>query len=303
MAEVWEVDVLPQSRSSRVIGGRTLREVESDFRKPGNTLFGAVFRGYDPLDFWIGPFYFGMFGFTGILGIILGAAFYLNDVIFNGPYTYLQNFVSGKVDPPPSGSGLSLVGPGAPGFAWQMTVLFASIAFISWMLREIDISRKLKMGYHVPISFGVLVSAWLTLQVIRPILLGRWSEGFVLGVLPHLDWIVNFGYRYINFYYNPFHCLGVTGLFTSTLVLGMHGSAILSASQIREGDALHRLHAFWYDIVGYSIGELGIHKLATIAAAGTVLVSNLCIIFSGWPVMDWASFWNFWDVLPWWSSV
>jgi photosynthetic reaction center L subunit len=303
MAEVWEVDVLPQSRSSRVIGGRTLQEVESDFRKPGNTLFGAVFRGYDPLDFWIGPFYFGMFGFTGIIGIILGAAFYLNDVIFNGPYTYLQNFVSGKVDPPPSGVGLSLVGPGAPGFAWQMTVLFASIAFISWMLREIDISRKLKMGYHVPISFGVLVSAWLTLQVIRPILIGRWSEGFVLGVLPHLDWIVNFGYRYINFYYNPFHCLGVTGLFTSTLVLGMHGSAILSASQIREGDALDRLHAFWYDIVGYSIGELGIHKLATIAAAGTVLVSNLCIIFSGWPVMDWASFWNFWDVLPWWSSV
>ncbi len=302
MAEVWEVDILPQSRSSRVIGGRSLDDVEADFRKPGNTLFGAVF-GVDPLDIWIGPFYFGMFGFLGIIGIVIGAAFYINEVIFNGPYTLAQNFISGKIDPPPAGVGLSLVGPGQPGFAWQMTVLFATIAFVCWMLREVDISRKLGMGYHVPISFGVLVSAWLTLQVIRPVLLGRWSEGFVLGVLPHLDWIVNFGYRYVNFYYNPFHCLGVTGLFTSTLILAMHGSAILSASQIREGDAIERLHQFWYDIVGYSIGELGIHKLATIVAAGTILVSNLCILFSGWPVMDWAAFWNFWDGLPWWSAV
>lgn len=303
MAEVWEVELEANSRSSRVKGGRTLEEVENDFRRRGNTLFSAVFRGYDPLDFWIGPFYFGTFGFIGLMAIIIGAAFYLNDIVFNGPYTLFPNFIAGQIEPPPPESGLSFVGPGSPGFTWQMTVLFATIAFLSWMMREVDICRKLKMGYHVPASFGVLISAWLTLQVIRPILMGSWSEGFVLGVLPHLDWIVNFGYRYVNFYYNPFHCLGITGLFTSTLILAMHGSAILSAAQIREGDAIDRLHHFWYDIVGYSIGELGIHKLATLAAAGAILVSNLCILFSGWPVTDWASFWNFWNDLPWWSGV
>lgn len=305
MAEVWEVDVEPQSRSSRVKGGRTLKEIEGDFRKRGDTLFSLVFRGYDPLDFWVGPFYVGFFGFLGGLGVLLGAIFYIDGIIIKGPYTLFPNFIAGRLTPPPPEMGLNFAHPGEPGYYWQMVVLFASIAFFGWMMREVDICRKLKMGYHVPISYGVLFSAWLTLQVIRPVLMGRWSEGFHLGVLPHLDWIVNFGYRYVNFYYNPFHCLGITGLFTSTLILAMHGSAILSAAQLRakDGEALERLHDFWYDIVGYSIGELGIHKLATLAAAGAILVSNLCILFSGWPVTDWISFWNFWTEFPWWSGV
>jgi len=262
-----------------------------------------VYRGNDPFDFWVGPFYFGFFGFISLLGVIIGALFYIQGVIINGPYTLFPNFIAGKLAPPPPEMGLRFPHPGEPGFEWFMVMVFASIAFFGWMMREVDISRKLGMGYHVPISYGVLFSAWLTLQVIRPVLMGRWSEGFHLGVLPHLDWIVNFGYRYVNFYYNPFHCLGITGLFTSTLILGMHGSAILSAAQVRDGDALDNLHHFWYDIVGYSIGELGIHKLATISAAGAILVSNLCILFSGWPVTDWVSFWNFWLRFPWWAGV
>jgi photosynthetic reaction center L subunit len=296
------VTVLEGARKTRVPGGRTIEEIEADFRKPGNTMFSKVF-GFDPFDYWVGPFYVGLWGFISIVGIIIGSAFYLNETVLKGPYSIPQNFFAGRLDPPPAEIGLHLASPGAPGFAWQMTVLFASIAFIGWMLREVDISMKLDMGYHVPISFSVVIFAWLTLQVIRPILVGSWSEGFTLGVMPHLDWVSNFGYRYNNFYYNPFHALGISGLFFTTFLLAAHGSAILSGSQSRDPEVVETINTFWRDIQFYSIGEAGIHRLGAVSAAVTIFVSALCILFSGWPVEDWVSFWNFWNTFPFWSGV
>ena len=308
LAHYVEVELVPGSRESRVPGGRTLKEIEADLKKPGKTLLGAITRApgeSDPFGVWLGPFYMGVFGLVGFVAAICGALFYLYEVVFHGPYlSYFNNFIAGRIIPPPPEAGLSfMVGPGNQGFVWLWVVGFATTAFICWLLREVEICNKLEIGYHVPISFGVVVSAWLTLQIFRPVLMGRWAEGFTLGVLPHLDWINLFGYRYFNFYFNIFHCLGITGLWTSTMVLGLHGSAILSGSQSRYGDEIDRVHQFWYDLIGYSIGELGIHKMATLLAAAAVLVSNLCVLFSGWIVMDWVSFWNWWVDMPLWVGM
>lgn len=126
--------------------------------------------------------------------------------------------------------------------------------------------------------------------------------------MPHLDWVSNFGYRYNNFFYNPFHAIGITGLFTSTFLLAAHGSIILSTAQYR-GPADNEVEdIFVRDVqliflVPYSVGEAGIHRLGTIVAAGGILSANLCILFSGWPVQDWVSFWNFWNQFPWWNNV
>ncbi len=292
--------VLEGARETRVPGGRTMEEIEADFRKPGNTTFTSVF-GTDPFDFWVGPFYVGVWGFIGSIATVIGALFYFNETIFKGPYSLPQNFFAGRIDPPPAEVGLALQKAGEVGFAWQMTVLFATIAFFSWMMREIDICKKLDMGFHVPISFGVVFSSWLTLQVIRPILLGQWHEGFVIGVMPHLDWVSNFGYRYNNFLYNPFHALGISLIFFATFLLACHGSAILSAAQTRDPSP-ERINQFWTDIQYYSIGEAGIHRAGALAAAIGILVSNLCILFSGWPVQDWVAFWGFWNDLPFWRG-
>jgi hypothetical protein len=294
--------VMEGIEATRVPGGRTIQEVEADFRKPGKTMIASVFGG-DPLDFWVGPFYVGFWGMMTIVGILIGTYFYVDNVILNGPYSYPQNFFAGRLEPPPAELGRGLAAPGEPGFEWQMTVFFATLAFVSWALREVDICRKLEMGYHVPISFGIAISAWVILQFVRPMLMGQWHEGFTLGVMPHLDWIANFGYRYYNFLYNPFHCLGVSGLFASTLLLAMHGSAILSAAQSRSPDVINRLENFWLDSVGYTIGEDGIHRLAAIVAAFSFLTADLCILFSGWLVQDWISFYNFWNNLPFWTWV
>lgn len=302
MAIDLSVKVLEGARSTRVVGGRTMEEVEADFRKPGNTIFSDIF-GSDPFDFWVGPFFVGFWGFIGIIAIVIGSAFYFYGTVFQGPYSFPQNFFAGRIDPPPAEIGLGLQQAGQPGFLWQMTVLFATLAFFSWMMREIDISKKLQMGWHVPISFGVAFSAWLTLQVIRPIALGQWHEGFVIGVMPHLDWVSNFGYRYNNFFYNPFHAIGISLIFFTTFLLACHGSAILSACQLRSPDAPERINEFWRDIQYYSIGEAGIHRAGALAAAAGFLSANLCILFSGWPVQDWVGFWLFWNNLPWWSGV
>ncbi len=294
--------VLPEARSSRVAGGRSIAELEPEYKIKGRTTFSSLFK-YDPFDFWVGPFYVGFWGFLSVLGIICGPFFYLYGVVLLGPYSYPQNFFAGRIDPPPIANGLALASPGSPGFIWQMTVLFATTAFLGWFMRQVDISMKLNMGYHIAVAYGVVFSAWCTLQIIRPIAMGQWHEGFVLGVLPHLDWISNFGYSFNNFFYNPFHAIGIAGLFGSTWLLAAHGSLVLSAAQYRGPEGGRIEDDFFRDVQYYSVGEAGIHRLGFLFACGGVLSADLCILLSGWVVKDWVSFWNFWNVLPWWSGM
>ncbi len=296
------IAVVEGARETRVPGGRTMEEIEADFRKPGNNTFARLF-GFDLFDFWVGPFYVGFWGFIGAIAGAIGALFYLYGTVFLGPYNFAQNFFAGRIDPPLPEVGLGLVGATQTGFIWQMTVIFTTITFFSWMMRQVDISMKLNMGYHIAVSYACVFSSWITLQILRPVLLGKWSEGFTLGVMPHLDWIVNFGYRYNNFFYNPFHALGISALFFTTFLLACHGSAILSGSQSRDPNVANNINDFWRDIQFYSIGEAGIHRAGALAAASSVIFGNLCIIFSGWPVQDWVSFWNFWNNLPLWNGI
>jgi hypothetical protein len=97
-------------------------------------------------------------------------------------------------------------------------------------LREVEICRKLGIGYHVPFAFSFAIFAYVTLVVIRPLLLGAWGHGFPYGIFSHLDWVSNVGYQYLHFHYNPAHMLAVSLFFTTTLALSLHGGLILSAA-------------------------------------------------------------------------
>lgn len=273
-----------------------LAVVEEYYRRKGNTLISSAFMGWDPFDFWVGRFYVGFFGFISILGAILGTALYLYAGMVI-PRNY--NIITATIEPPLLEAGLRFVGPAEQGFYWQWIVIFATIAFIGWLLREVDICRKLDMTYEVPLTYGAVVTSWITLQFLRPIAMGAWGNGFTLGITAHLNWVSNIGYAYWNFFYNPFHMLGIFGLFGSTMLLAMHGSAIRS---VMSSDATVRhIDAFWRGIVGYSIGEIGIHRVAFWAAVFAVLVSNVCIWLSGTLVQSWSGFWSFWDRIPIWS--
>ncbi|HMQ51096.1 MAG TPA: photosynthetic reaction center subunit M [Anaerolineae bacterium] len=272
-------------------------EVEKQYKKPGGTILYALF-GADPFDFWFGRFYVGAFGVMSIIGIFFGVLGYLYQAwVVEGAY----NLLRARIDPPPVSLGLRMASPGEPGFFWQITVLFATIAFIGWTLRQVDISRKLGMSYEIPMAYGAVVTSWITLQWLRPLAMGAWGNGFPLGITHHLDWVSNIGYQYYNFFYNPFHAIGISLLFTSTLILSMHGSAILST--VNRPDISERnVDGFWRNLLSYSIGEIGIHRLGLWVAMASVLFSNLCIFLSGTLVYNWSGFWSFVDNLPFWET-
>ena len=85
------------------------------------------------------------------------------------------------------------------------------------------------------------IFAYVTLVVIRPVLMGAWGHGFPYGIWSHLDWVSNVGYQYLHFHYNPAHMIAVTLFFTTTLALSMHGSLILSSVNPKKGEAVRTI--------------------------------------------------------------
>jgi photosynthetic reaction center L subunit len=266
---------------------------EGVYRKRGGTLLTWLL-GNDPLDFWVGRFYVGLFGVISVAATALGILVIMFSIARLGDGDLLRVTVSA----PLRASGLGWA-PFDQGGNWQLIVIFATVAFISWALREAEICSKLEMGFHIPIMFSFAISAWLVLQIIRPLLLGCWCEGFDLGFTGHLTWVSNTGFRYQNFYLNPFHAYAILGFFLTAMVLAMHGSAILGtynteADPVKE---VANVDNFWRDYIGYSIGELGIHVLGFWLAIYTLTMSDLCILTSGPLVKDWVDFWHF--QIPW----
>ena len=269
---------------------------EKKYRVRGGTLVGG-----DLFDFWVGPFYVGFFGVTTIFFTFLGVAMILWGAA-NGPTWNLWQI---NIAPPDLSYGLRFA-PLLEGGLWQLITVCAIGAFVSWALREVEICRKLGMGLHVPIAFGFAILAYVTLVVIRPVLMGAWGHGFPYGIFSHLDWVSNVGYQYLHFHYNPAHMLAITFFFTTTLALSLHGGLILSASNPKKGNVMRTADyedTFFRDAIGYSIGALGIHRLGLFLALAAVFFSAVCIVISGpfW-TRGWPEWWGWWLNMPIWAQ-
>jgi photosynthetic reaction center L subunit len=274
-----------------------LLSFERKYRVPGGTLVGGSL-----FDFWVGPFYVGFFGVTAFFFAALGTI-----LIFYG--TALEGVWNPwliSIDPPPIEYGLGIA-PLAHGGLWQIITICAIGAFISWALREVEIARKLGIGMHVPVAFGFAILAYVTLVVFRPILMGAWGYAFPYGIFSHLDWVSNTGYQYGNFHYNPFHMIAVSFFFTTCLALSLHGSLILSAVNPAKGKDIRtpdHEDTYFRDLIGYSVGTLGIHRLGLLLALNAAFWSAVCIIVSGTIWFDeWVVWWDWWLNLPWWAGI
>ncbi len=274
-----------------------LLSFERKYRVPGGTLIG-----WNLFDFWVGPFYVGFFGVTTAFFAVLGT-FLIFWGAAMGP-TWNPWLIS--INPPPVSDGLAFA-PLLDGGLWQIITICAIGAFISWALRQVEICRKLGIGLHVPIAFGVAIFAYITLVVIRPILMGAWGYAFPYGIFSHLDWVSNTGYTYGNFHYNPVHMVAVTFFFTNAFALALHGSLILSASNPGRGVVMKTADhedTFFRDLIGYSVGTLGIHRLGLLLALNAGFWSAICILISGTIWFDqWIDWWNWWLNLPIWANV
>lgn len=264
-----------------------LLSFERKYRVRGGTLVGG-----DLFDFWFGPFYVGFFGVTTLFFTVVGVALILYGAAL-GP-TWNPWLLS--INPPSVDEGLGLA-PLAEGGLWQIITICAAGAFISWALREVEISRKLGMSYHVPFAFGMAIFAFLTLNFFRPLALGAWGHGFPYGIFSHLNWVWFTGYQYGNFHYNPAHMIAITFFFTTTLALALHGAMVLSAvNPEKRGDKVKTPEyedTYFRDTIGYSIGTLGIHRLGLFLALNAGFWSAVCIFISG-PIYggSWIEWWE-----------
>jgi photosynthetic reaction center L subunit len=270
---------------------------EKKYRVRGGTLIGG-----DLFDFWVGPFYVGFFGVSAAFFALLGTVLIFWGAAIQGEWNpWLIN-----IAPPDISYGLAIA-PLREGGLWQLITVAAHGAFISWALRQAEISRKLGMGYHIPIAFGFAIFAYTTLVVFRPMLLGAWGHGFPYGIFSHLDWVSNVGYQYLHFHYNPAHMLAVTFFFTTTLALSLHGGLVLSAVNPRKGNEVltpEHEDTYFRDFIGYSVGTLGIHRLGLLLALNAGFWSAVCIVISGplW-TRGWPEWWNWWLELPIWGTL
>jgi photosynthetic reaction center L subunit len=268
---------------------------ERKYRVRGGTLVGG-----DLFDFWVGPFYVGFFGVTTIFFTFVGVAMILWGAAIGPTWNLWQISIA----PPDLKYGLAMA-PLREGGIWQIVTVCAIGAFVSWALREVEICRKLGMGYHVPIAFGFAIFAYVTLVVIRPVLLGAWGHGFPYGIFSHLDWVSNVGYQYLHFHYNPAHMIAISFFFLTCFALSLHGSLILSATNPPKGETVKTTDhedTFFRDLIGYSVGTLGIHRLGLFLALAAVFFSAVCIVISGpfW-TRGWPEWWGWWLALPIWK--
>ena len=146
---------------------------------------------------------------------------------------------------------------------------------------------------------GLLSAIWLflVLGLIRPVLMGSWSEAVPYGIFTHLDWTNNFSLRYGNLFYNPFHALSIVFLYGSVLLFAMHGATILAASRyggdreleqiIDRGTAAERAALFWRWTMGFNATMEGIHRWAWWFAVLTTLTGGIGILITGTVVDNW----------------
>ncbi len=269
---------------------------ERKYRVRGGTLLGG-----DLFDFWIGPFYVGFFGVAGFVFTVAGTV-----LVFYGasrgtdlePLAHQHRAAADQLR-------LALA-PLNEGGLWQVITVMAIGSFSCWVLREVEISRKLGMGYHVPFAFAIAVFAYISLVVIRPLFMGAWGHGFPYGIISHLNWVSNVGYTHGNFMYNPAHIIATIFFLATTLALSLHGALVLSATNPREGEAVktpEHENAYFRDFIGYSVGTVGIHRVGLLLALNAGFWSAVCIVISGPTFLwtgSWIDWWNWWLNAPFW---
>jgi photosynthetic reaction center L subunit len=101
--------------------------------------------------------------------------------------------------------------------------------------------------------------------------------------------------------------VAITFFFTTCFALALHGSLVLSAVNPGKGKPIvtpDHEDTYFRDLVGYSIGPLGIHRLGLFLALSAVIWSAICIVISGTIWFDtWSSWWDWYAELPWWADL
>ena len=267
----------------------------------GNRSTGA---GFSNLLGWLGnaqlgPIYLGTFGVisvaTGAIWFFLVGASFWYQAGFN-PAVFLRDLFYMALEPPAAEYGLGFA-PLGEGGLWLIASFFLLISVLTWWVRTYLRAEALGMGKHVAWAFASAIWLFLVLGLIRPVLMGSWSEAVPYGIFPHLDWTNLFSLTYGNLFYNPFHALSIVFLYGSALLFAMHGATILAVSRfggdreieqiVDRGTASERAALFWRWTMGFNATMEGIHRWAWWFAVLTTLTGGIGILLTGTVVDNW----------------
>ncbi len=247
----------------------------------------------------IGPVHLGAYGLVAVISfaawfVIIGLNFWAQ--VDYSPALFLRELPWMALEPPGPEYGLGFA-PLNDGGAWLIASFFFLVGCCTWWVRTYNRATALGMGYHVSWAFAALLWLIFVLGLIRPILMGSWSEAVPYGIFPHLDWTNLFSITYGNLFYNPFHALSIAFLYGSALLFAMHGATILAVSRFggdREleqiadrGTAAERAALFWRWTMGFNATMEGIHRWAWWFAVLTPLVGGIGILLTGTVVDNW----------------
>jgi photosynthetic reaction center M subunit len=267
----------------------------------GNRSTGA---GFSNLLGWLGnaqlgPIYLGTFGVisvaTGAIWFFLVGASFWYQAGFN-PAVFLRDLFYLSLEPPAPEYGLGFA-PMGEGGLWLIASFFLLISVLTWWVRTYLRAEALGMGKHVAWAFASAIWLFLVLGLIRPVLMGSWSEAVPYGIFSHLDWTNLFSLTYGNLFYNPFHALSIVFLYGSALLFAMHGATILAVSRfggdreieqiVDRGTASERAALFWRWTMGFNATMEGIHRWAWWFAVLTTLTGGIGILLTGTVVDNW----------------
>ena len=247
----------------------------------------------------LGPIYLGGLGFASLACglawfLIIGFSF-LEQSGWN-PVVMLRDLFYLSLDPPAPDVKLGIP-PLAEGGLWLLASFFLLVSVMCWWARSYVLAQQLKMGKHVFYAFGAAIWLFLVLGLIRPVLMGSWSEAVPYGIFSHLDWTQAFSITYGNLFYNPFHALCIAFLYGSALLFAMHAATILAVSRFggdREleqiadrGTASERAALFWRWTMGFNATMEGIHRWAWWMAVLVPVTGGIGILLTGTVVDNW----------------
>jgi photosynthetic reaction center M subunit len=294
MAEYQNIFTQVQVQGPAEMGLPTRQQPEHRGRTTGfSVLFGAFGNAQ------LGPIYLGPYGilslFSGSLWFfIIGMNFWAQ--VDYSPALFLRELFWLSLDPPGPEYGLGMA-PLDDGGWWIIASFFLLVSVISWWIRTYRRADQLGLGKHVAWAFASAIWLFLVLGLIRPVLMGSWSEAVPYGVFSHLDWTNLFSITHGNLFYNPFHALSIAFLYGSALLFAMHGATILAVSRfggereieqiIDRGTASERAALFWRWTMGFNATMEGIHRWAWWFAVLTTLTGGIGILLSGTVVDDW----------------
>jgi photosynthetic reaction center M subunit len=247
----------------------------------------------------IGPFYLGAMGtislLSGLIWFMMIGGWFWYQAGFS-PAVFVRDLFWLSLDPPAPEYGLTMP-PMAEGGYFLIAGLFFLIALMTWLARTWLRAEALGMGKHIFYAFAAAIWLVLVLGLIRPIMMGSWSEAVPYGIFSHLDWTNTFSLTYGNLFYNPFHALSIAFLYGSALLFAMHGATILAVSRLggdREleqivdrGTASERAALFWRWTMGFNATMEGLHRWAWWFAVLVPLTGGIGILLTGTVVDNW----------------